>query len=477
MPRIVISAAHRSSGKTTVAIGLCAAFAGLGRNVQAFKKGPDYIDPMWLSAASGRSCRNLDHYLMGEENLLSVFSRGAEGADLSLIEGNAGLFDSIDVDGKGSTATLARFLDAPVVLVVDCHGMNRGIAPLLMGYRQFDPGLPIAGVILNRVGGPRHEAKLRAALKKYTDVEVLGAIPSVPQVIIPERHLGLLPAKEESGASSIIAAIAEVVSKHVDLDRVFAIAGSSPPLSSSCCPPDRSSASPGRPSSSKVRIGIASDQAFTFYYPENLEALQNAGAELVPFSPIADPHLPSVSGLFIGGGFPEVFMDRLEANHSLRVEIRAAIEAGLPVYAECGGLMYLAREIRWEGTVRQMVGAIPCDIRMTARPQGHGYMLIEETGRSPWLLGGAVSKGRIKAHEFHHSEVVNLSGAEFAYKVVRGHGVDGRHDGIVYRNVLASYAHIHGVGTPMWAERFVEFVRQSQSQGVVPVRGTGGKNE
>ena len=406
---------------------------------------------MWLSTAAGRVCRNLDAFLMGEENLSAVFDRAARDADVSIVEGNTGLFDSMDLEGRGSTAHLAKLLQAPVVLVVDCRGMNRGIAPLLQGYRRFDPELPIAGVILNRIGGARHEAKLRAALQRYCSLEVLGALPDLRQVTIPERHLGLLPVKEDAGASALVAAAAEAIQQYVDVDRILQIARSAPSRTVPAVPEAEPAAAP------VVRVGVAMDRAFTFYYPENLEALQAAGAELVPFSPLEDSHLPAVDGLYLGGGFPEVFMSELEANHTLRGEIRAAIEAGMPVYAECGGLMYLARRIAWDGVSRNMVGALPCDVRMTGKPQGHGYVVLEETGRSPWPSWGS----RIRGHEFHHSQVVHLDRAEFAYKVVRGQGIDGRHDGLIHRRVVASYAHVHSVGTPRWAERFVAFVKHA----------------
>ncbi len=472
LPRLVISATHRSSGKTTVTLGLSAALRARGLAVQPFKKGPDYIDPMWLSEAAGRSCRNLDAYLMGEENLGRVFAQASREADLSLIEGNTGLFDSVDVEGRGSTAALAKLLQAPVVLIVDCHGLNRGVAPLLQGYRQFDPDLPLAGVILNRVSGTRHETKLRDAIEQYCGIDILGVLPILPQLAIPERHLGLLPSKEDPACSEVIHAAAEAMTRHLDLDRLSTLAGQAPPLS---FPPLKAHT----PHSSTVRIGIAMDRAFTFYYPDNLDALRAAGADLVPFSPMRDPQLPSVDGLYLGGGFPEVYMEALEGNRALREEIRLAIEAGLPVYAECGGLMYLARRIAWKGEVREMVGALPCDVQMTAEPQGHGYVELEETGRSPWpSFGGSASGpkdsgllrsgggGRIRGHEFHHSQVVNLGDVEFAYTVARGRGIDGRHDGILHRHVVASYAHLHSAGTPQWAARFVEFVQRQKARQV-----------
>jgi len=450
LPRLIISAPHRSSGKTTVSIGLCAALAGAGLAVQPFKKGPDFIDPMWLSAAAGRDCRNLDLFMMGDEEILKSVCRNGAGADIALAEGNMGLFDSIDVEGRGSTSDLARQLKAPVILVINTRNMTRSVAPLVQGFTGFEPDIDIAGVILNKVSGPRHEDKLRKVLERYTDVEVVGAIRRRPEIGIIQRHLGLQPAREALGSAEVIGQIEKIISESVDLDRVRAIAATAAPL------PDLVLEAPARPEP-RVRLGVAQDRAFTFYYPENLESLRAAGAELAPFSPMADSELPDVDGLYIGGGFPEVFMEELEANSALRGRIAAAIEDGMPVYAECGGLMYLSRRMEWQGQSREMVGALPCDILMHEKPRGHGYMELEATGAGGWFAPGL----RIRGHEFHYSEVTGLDRDRtgFAYKVLRGDGVDGEHDGILYRNVLASYTHLHSLGSPGWAEGFVRFVK------------------
>lgn len=452
LPRIVVSAPHRSSGKTTLSIGLCAALAKSGMVVQPFKKGPDFIDPMWLTAAAGRDCRNLDLFMMGETAILTSFQRGAIGADFSLVEGNMGLYDSTDLEGKGSTADMARSLKAPIILVVSTRNLTRSVAPLLLGFQQFEPDIDIAGVILNKVSGPRHESKLRAAIERYTDLEVLGAVRRRPEAGIIQRHLGLKPAREELGAAAVIDTIAAIIADAVDLDRIREIAAAAPPLAPLQLP-ELQVPTP------TIRLGVAQDQAFTFYYPENFEALQAAGAQLVPFSPLADSELPEVDGLFIGGGFPEVFMAELEANSRLRGAIRGAIERNMPVYAECGGLMYLSRAMSWQGRSREMVGALPCDIVMHEKPRGHGYMKLQATGAGDWFSQGL----KLKGHEFHYSEVVNLGEVQFAYRVERGSGVDGEHDGILYRNVLASYTHLHSLGSPGWAEGFVDFVRRARA--------------
>src|SRR5512135_1464280 len=297
MNRMLISAAHKSSGKTMVSIGLCAALAARGHAVQPFKKGPDYIDPMWLGQAAGHACFNLDLYLMENDDVVSTFARHSKA--VNLVEGNKGLYDGLALDGSNSNAALAKLLGLPVVLVLDARGMTRGIAPLILGYQAFDRTISIAGVILNNLGGARHEAKLRAVIEHYTDVAVLGAVQYDPRLAIVERHLGLMPSNEAGDAEARIAAIGAVIASQVALDRVLGIA--------SAAPPSRRAAASSRlcrlPARTKVRIGIARDRAFGFYYPDDLEAIASSGGEIVPFDTLRDARLPNIDGLFIGGGF------------------------------------------------------------------------------------------------------------------------------------------------------------------------------
>ena len=453
MNRLFVSAAHKSSGKTTVCIGLCAALRARGEAVQPFKKGPDYIDPLWLGLAAGRPCYNLDAYLMGADEIRAQVARGMRGATLGIVEGNKGLYDGLDLQGSNSNAAMAALLGTPVVLVIDARGMTRGIAPLILGYQAFDPNIRIAGVILNQLGGSRHEAKLRAVIQHYTGVPVLGAVQHDERMTIVERHLGLVPSNEAEGARSRIDEIAAHIAAQVDLDQLLAISRQAAPLQGSELAAEAAGGAP-------VRIGIARDAAFGFYYPGDLDALRSAGAELVDFSALHDSHLPQVDGVFIGGGFPETHMEALAANESLRRELHDAIEAGLPAYAECGGLMYLARGIEWHGRRAGMVGVIPADIVMHKRPVGRGYVHLRETGRGLWPRPPAPQAPLIHAHEFHYSSVENLApDVAFAYEVERGHGIDGRHDGIVHKNLLASYAHLRDVAGNPWARRFVDFVR------------------
>jgi len=449
MNRLFISAAHKSSGKTMLCIGLAAALRERGEAVQPFKKGPDYIDPLWLGLAAGRPCFTLDPYLSGAEELRAEFARRMAGASLGLVEGNKGLHDGVALDGSNSNAALAAMLGTPVVLVIDARGMTRGVAPLVLGLQAFDPAVRIAGLILNQLGGERHEAKLRAVISHYTGVPILGAVQYDEQLTIVERHLGLVPSNEAPAARARVADIAARIAAQVDLDALLAVARSAPALAA---PPS----APAAPRESVLRLGIARDSAFGFYYPGDLEALRDAGAQIVPFDALRDRRLPQVDALFIGGGFPETHMDALAANAELRAALRAAIESGMPAYAECGGLMYLARSIEWDGRRAEMAGVLPADIVMHARPVGRGYVHLRETGRGPWRAHA----GLIRAHEFHYSSVENLApGLEFAYAVERGHGIDGRRDGIVYKNLLASYAHLRDVAGHRWAARFVEFAR------------------
>lgn len=453
MPRVFISAAHKSSGKTTLTLGLCAALHARGHAVQPFKKGPDYIDPLWLGMAAQRPCYNLDFHMMQRDEIEQQFARAASGARISLIEGNKGLYDGLDLDGSNSNAALAKLLGASVVLVIDARGMTRGVAPLILGYQAFDPEIRIAGVILNNLGGSRHESKLRAVIEHYTDVEVIGAVQHDASLQIAERHLGLVPANEQGAARARIQHVGERVAAQVDLDRLLAIGDSAPDLSIALA---RDAETPAE----RLRIGIAHDQAFSFYYSEDLDTLRAANVELVDIDTLHAQALPEVDGLIIGGGFPEMFMAELEANASLRASIRRAIEAGLPAYAECGGLMYLSRRLSWQGQTREMVGVVPGDTVMHERPVGRGYARLQPTGDDRWQ-----ETASIPAHEFHYSSLENLPvDSMYAYQVTRGHGIDGQHDGYQRHNLLAGYVHRRGAGAQGWIAPFLKQVRAHKAR-------------
>jgi cobyrinic acid a,c-diamide synthase len=476
MNRMLISAAHKSSGKTMVSIGLCAALTARGHAVQPFKKGPDYIDPMWLGQAAGHACRNLDLYLMENDDVVATFARHA--SEVNLVEGNKGLYDGLALDGSNSNAALAKLLDLPVMLVIDARGMTRGIAPLILGYQAFDKDIDIAGVILNNLGGKRHESKLRQVIEHYTDVPVIGAIQHDDRLSIVERHLGLMPSNESHVANAKIQQIGEAIAEQVDLDKLLELSQKTglPPFGGEkgkAVAPQNPHLNPlpgGEEANVKsdfqfpVRIAIARDRAFGFYYADDLDALEAAGAELVPFDALRDAHLPEVDGLYIGGGFPETCAAELEANTSMRAEIKQAIANGLPAYAECGGLMYLSRSLNYEGHTYQMVGAIPGDVQMHAKPIGRGYVHLKEDADHPWPRPATPAK-QIKAHEFHYSKLGNLpADMRYAYHVERGYGIDGERDGLTVNNLLASYTHLRTIGSCYWATRFIGFVRRCKEQ-------------
>lgn len=458
IPRLVIAAPQGRSGKTTISVGLMAALTAKGLAVQAFKKGPDYIDPSWLTMVTGRQCRNLDSFMMGREALRQSFVRHARGADIGIVEGAHGIFDGVDLEGSGSTGEVSKTIQAPVILVVDTTRMTRSVAAMVMGFQHFDREVNIAGVILNKVARPRHESMLRSAVEHYCGIPVLGAMPKGNDFKIPDRHLGLIPAAENEALHKAVVAVGEAAARHLDLDRLLEVAKSSPSLSSAglekpagACPGDRGAVTTC--GVDKPVIGVFCDRSFTFYYPENLEALVEAGAEVVTVDSIHHRILPDVDALYIGGGFPEVFAAEIEDNQSLRRAVREGIEEGLPVYAECGGLMYLGRTLTWRDRSYRMCGALPFDVVMSEKPQGHGYVVLEVTGENPLFNVGEVIRG----HEFHHSRLVNLDRGKVgtAYKVNRGYGIDGEMDGLIYKNVLAGYTHLHAVSKPQWAKNLV----------------------
>ncbi len=453
LPRFMIAAAHKSSGKTIVSTGLAAALTARGQKVAAFKKGPDYIDPMWLGAATSSPCYNLDFNTQDSSEIEPFFTAHAAGVDVALIEANKGLYDGVSMDGSDSNAALARHLGLPVVLVIDTNGMTRGIAPLLRGYMDFDPEVKIAGVILNKVGGPRHEAKLREAVATYTDLPVIGAVPRNRALEIGERHLGLTTPAETGELSEKIARLGEIVGEAVDMDLLLNLARQAaglpdPPAPKPLPEPD-------------VTIAYARDRAFGFYYPDDLEAFAAAGAKLVPFDTISDPNLPECDGLLIGGGFPEMFVEALSANAPLRADLKAKIEAGLPAYAECGGLMYLCRSIANTDVTGEMVGVIPAEAVMHRRPQGRGYTSFRNSADHLWPR----CPEERAAHEFHYASLENLpEGLHFARDVTRGYGIDGEHDGIIRYNLIAGFCHLRATGCDPWVGRFVRFVRSEAAK-------------
>jgi cobyrinic acid a,c-diamide synthase len=446
-PRVLIAGLRGGSGKTVVSAGLAAAWHKANLCVSPFKKGPDYIDAAWLTEASGRPCRNLDLFLMDRESVLRSFGAAADRKGPSVIEGNRGLYDGMDAQGTYSTAELAKLLGAPVLLVVDCTKSTRTMAATVLGCQALDPDVSLEGIILNRIAGPRHERVLRKAMAETSGLPVLGALPRLGERAIPERHLGLLPPQEHGGFKGVIDKVAALAKEGLDLGAIEELARSAPALEAA--PP----APPEPDKAAKVRIGVFRDAAFQFYYPENLEALQSEGGELVEISPLADPELPDVDALYIGGGFPETLAKALAANESFRTSLHRAVENGLPAYAECGGAVYLGERLVVDGVAYPMTGLFPVTFGFGPKPQGHGYAVLEATAGNPFYPEGETIRG----HEFHYTFVQTPlpEDTKFTFSVRRGHGFDGRHDGLCRGNVLALYTHIHALGVPGWAPAVV----------------------
>ncbi|MYD76813.1 MAG: cobyrinate a,c-diamide synthase [Gammaproteobacteria bacterium] len=459
MQGFLISATRRSSGKTTVAVGLCRALKNRGLEPAPFKKGPDYIDPMWLGLSAGAPCVNLDFNTMTEREIARRFARHCKGRKMAVLEGNMGLFDGMDPAGRDSNAELARQLGLPVILVVDCRGMTRGIAPLLLGYAAFDPEINLAGVVLNNVGGSRHESKLRAAVREYTDLPVVGAMARQAHLTIPERHLGLATSGEDDNADRHVEAIASAVESALDIETLIRIANRHRIRLASA-------GREGVPSGAEgIRLGIARDRAFSFYYPDDIADMEDAGIDLVGFSPVDDAGLPDVDALLIGGGFPEMHAARLQTNASMREAVLDFCRSGRPVYAECGGLMYLGRSLGWRGRSYRMAGYFQFDTVMQDRPVGRGYVQLAPMPGHPWHDGraadGEMSGAPVRAHEFHHSSVQGMEGdIDYAWRIVRGHGIDGRHDGFVRQGVLAGFSHFRNTRSYPWIEHFTRYIRQ-----------------
>ena len=450
IPRLVIAGLSGDSGKTLVSLGIARALSDRGVAVRPFKKGPDYIDTAWLGVAARSTCRNLDTFLMNDEAMASALTNAAHDADLILVEGNRGLFDGVDVEGSHSTAMLARRLAAPVVLVLDCTKMTRTAAALVLGCRAMDPEVGLAGVILNRVGCGRHETIVREAVAGIAGTPVLGAIRRIKgDDPLPGRHLGLVTAVEHPDPEEAVQRAAEAVAAGVDLDRLLAVAQWSPELE--LMPTETPVEQVA------VTIGYLEGQAFSFYYAENLERLRAAGVQLVPIDPANASELPEVDGLYIGGGFPEVHAARLGTNTEFTASVRTRVDAGMPVYAECAGLMYLARELVVDGVTHAMAGVLDLVVEQRPTPQGHGYEVTVVDRDNSFFSAGT----RLVGHEFHYSRLVSGSDREHTVlRVERGTGIGDSRDGITKGRVFASYLHLHAGATPGWADGFLSLAAQ-----------------
>jgi cobyrinic acid a,c-diamide synthase len=452
----VVAGAGGDSGKTLVSLGLASAWRQAGLDVAAFKKGPDYIDAAWLSRAAARPARNLDTWLMGEAGVLRSFARHAHDADVSVVEGNRGLLDGLD---GTSTAALALTLDAPVLLVLDVTKVTRTAAAFVAGCRALAPDVRIAGVIANRVGGTRHESEVRRAIEGETGVPLLGAVPKLAprsgdRPLLPDRHLGLVPPEEHDRMVEVVRRLGEVIGEKTDLGSLLEAARSAGPLDPVPDAPGAGGATPA--AADPVRVGVFMDSAFTFYYPENLESLADAGAVIVPVSALDDRSLPEVDLLYIGGGFPETHAADLSGNRSLIDSVTAAVSDGLPVYAECGGLIWLSRSVTYRGKVAAMAGILGVDIVIEERPQGHGYAEMVVDDANPFFAPGTVLRG----HEFHYSRLAGPpQRARTVMSVRRGKGSWEARDGLVLGNVFAAWNHLHARATPEWAPALLAAAR------------------
>ncbi|MDD1682933.1 MAG: cobyrinate a,c-diamide synthase [Methanoregula sp.] len=439
IPRIVIAGTHSGCGKTTVASGIMAALIARGLKVQPFKVGPDFIDPSHHTRICGRVSRNLDPFMMGEDGCRETFHRSATGADIAVIEGVMGLFDGIDGGDCSSTAHVARILDAPILLVMDTKGMSRSAHAAINGYFRYDPALSFAGVIFNRIGSLRH----RRMIERSLSVPSLGWIPKTGDLAVASRHLGLAMARE----SGTFAESGRLIEESCDIDAIIATARKVKPLPETISSQDQSPV--------LVKIGIASDEAFCFYYQDNLDRLSRAGADLVFFSPLRD-RLPDVNAVYLCGGYPELFLPALESA-SVTSDLKNAADDGMPVYAECGGLMFLSHEISTDRTYR-MCGILPAAAAMTGKIQALGYVKGMSTGSTSFLPPALEFTG----HEFHYSRLDPDNDARFALELSRGNGIQSGKDGLTEQNVLGCYTHAYF--TPSFARVFIraaaEFFRR-----------------
>ena len=449
---IVIGGLSGGSGKSVVTVGIVAAWVQSGKIVAPFKKGPDYIDAGWLQCGAGRACYNLDPYLVSEDLLKASFYKRITGADLAVVEGNRGLFDGVTSRGGYSTAELALSLNLPVLLVVDCTKVTRTVAAIVLGCSQFDKRLNLSGVILNQVATSRQEKIICEAIEHYTDVEVMGVVPRIKKDIFPMRHLGMIPYQEYDGTNAALDLLAEIARTNIDLIRV------ENSMSQVTVPDDTAAvnlSSVGR--KKDIKIGVLQDAAFQFYYPENLAALEREGAELVMLNALEDRQLPELDGLYIGGGFPETSAARLSENREFRIALNNAAEAGLPIYAECGGLIYLGSALIIDDVTYPLVGVFPVTFGMSKKPQAHGYTHFTAERENPFYPVGFRAKG----HEFRYSTILEWKGKteDLVLKMDRGIGFINGFDGMKYKNVLALYTHVHAEGTPDWAPLFVKKCR------------------
>lgn len=445
-PRVVIAGLAGDSGKTFLSCGITAALRQNGKTVRAFKKGPDYIDAAWLRLASGNNVSNLDTFLMGKENVFLSFFENAADSDISIVEGNRGLYDGFDKDGTHSTAELAKIISSPVILVFSARKITRTAAAVVLGCQMLDRNVNLAAVVLNQVQGSRHENILRNAIEEYTGIPVVGALPRLKQNnLMPARHLGLITPGEFDSAEKTVSLLADNVRNYTELNSIVKIAETAEDI-------DYNPQIKDIRINTQVKIGYFSDRAFSFYYPENLDALENAGAELIKISSVEDKMLPDIDALYIGGGFPESNIEAIADNHKLMHTVRKASENGMPIYAECGGLIYLTRSITIDNKKYNLCGVFAADAVMENRPQGHGYCEATADIANPYYKLGT----KIKGHEFHYSKLMNCDKELVgSLKITRGTGCFDKRDGLLYKNTFAAYIHTHVLGNESWAQAMI----------------------
>jgi len=446
--RIIFSALRGSSGKTLLATGVISALRKQGLNLACFKKGPDFIDAAWLGHAAGHECHHLDSFLMPKEYVRRSFVSNSAAFEGALIEGNRGLFDGVDSKGSHSTAALARELKAPVILIVDCTKVTRTAAAMVLGCMHLEPDIDIKGVILNQIARNRHERVIAHTIEETCGLPILGTVPRFKDIPLRQRHLGLIPPGELPSADAIVAQAAQLAEDYIDLKKFCIIAQCAQPLKA------KALSHPSLNRTISPTVGIIRDEAFHFYYPENIEALRNAGAHLIEFSALTGKALPQIDALYIGGGFPEVYAEKLAENISFKKSLKSAVDHGLPVYAECGGAMLLGKSIQWRDQHYPMAGVYPVSFGWSKKPRGHGYTILNVRKSNPFFPAGMTLKG----HEFHYSHIIDsdLADLPYIFEVKRGYGLNGKIDGLCYKNMLATYTHVHAAGTRQWAPALVE---------------------
>ncbi|HQL00946.1 MAG TPA: cobyrinate a,c-diamide synthase [Smithellaceae bacterium] len=446
-PRLIMAALRGGAGKTTLSVAMTVALREQGMAVTPFKKGPDYIDAAWLSRAASGPCYNLDTFLMGADEVVRSFSRHTGEGAIAVIEGNRGLFDGVNTAGEFSTAELAKLLRAPVILIVDCDKVTRTAAAMVLGCLHLDGDVDIRGVILSRVNGPRHASVIRRSIEDYTGLPVYGTVPRLPELPFAQRHLGLVPPEEHNQILQALEKAGFIARDYLDIPALLGVAQSAPPWKVDAFPKPTWSY---KTKNEQVTIGVIKDTAFQFYYQENIEALTDRGAKVIQISALNEKYLPPVDALYIGGGFPETHAGRLAANESFRLSVKEAAEAGLPIYAECGGFIFLGESLLVGHRHYPMVGALPVSFGLEKRPQGHGYTSLAVDQANPFFPVGQTITG----HEFHYCRILSKNDAETstAFNVLKGTGLDGRREGLCRKNILAGFTHVHALGTPGWAD-------------------------